>query len=226
MSAPLNEIALRDTICRAARRLYDRNLVAATDGNISARLDEDRFLCTPSGSSLATLEPEDLVIANSRAEKIAGNGKVTSEFFTHLAAYEERHDVLAVVHAHPPRAVALTLAGISLAEPLLPEVVGSVGGIPTAEYATPATQEGAAAIRNLIRECDAVLLDRHGAVTVGRSVWDALHKMEKVEHAAETVAWAHLLGAPPHLSGDQLARLHRVREAYGASGRWFDPRKR
>lgn len=221
----MTESRLREIICRAARRLYDRNLVAATDGNISARLGDDRFLCTPSGSSLATIEPGDLVIANGRAEKVAGDGKVTSEFFTHLAAYEERPDVLAVVHAHPPKAVALTLAGISLAEPLLPEVVGSVGGIPTAEYATPATDEGAAAIRSLIRQCDAVLLDRHGAVTVGATVWDALHKMEKVEHAAETVAWVHLLGAPTHLTDDQLARLQRVREAYGAGGRWYDPRK-
>jgi L-fuculose-phosphate aldolase len=220
-----SESNIRETICRVARRLYDRNLVAATDGNISARLGDDRFLCTPSGSSLASIEPDDLVTANGRAEKVAGIGKVTSEFFTHLAAYEERPDVLAVVHSHPPRAVALTLAGISLVEPLLPEVVGSLGGIPTAQYATPATQEGATAIRNLIRQCDAVLLDRHGAVTVGASVWDALHKMEKVEHAAETVAWAHLLGTPSHLTDEQFERLRRVREDYGAAGRWFDPRK-
>ncbi|MEX2016370.1 MAG: class II aldolase/adducin family protein, partial [Candidatus Hydrogenedentales bacterium] len=185
----------------------------------------DRYLCTPSGSSLATIEAADLVIADSQGHKVAGIGKVTSEFFTHLAAYEERSDVFAVVHAHPPRAVALTVAGISLAEPLLPEVVGSLGGIPTAPYATPATQEGATSIRPLIRKCDAVLLDRHGAVTVGVDVWDALHKMEKVEHAAETVVWAHLLCTPSPLNEEQLVRLKRVREAYGAAGRWYDPRK-
>lgn len=217
----MTELELRKAVCEAGRRLYARNLVAATDGNISARLGPDRYLCTPSAVSKGFMSPNDLVIADGQGKRVSGNGKVTSEFFTHLAAYEERPDVKAVVHAHPPKAIAFTLAGISLAECVLPEVVYTIGGIPTTEYATPATREGSEVIRSLIRECDAVMLARHGAVTVGVTVFDALFKMEKIEHAAETLLTAQLLGQVPTLTKKEVEKLYKVREQYGVSGKAF-----
>ena len=188
----MTEPESREAICEVGRRLYAKNLAVATDGNVSVRLGPNRYLCTPSGVSKGFMAPEDLIIADGTGAKISGDGKVTSEFFTHLAAYEERPDINAVIHAHPAKAIAFTLAGISLAECILPEVVYSIGGIPTTEYATPATREGSEVIRPLIRQCDAVMLNRHGAVTVGVNVFDALFKMEKVEHAAETLLLGEL----------------------------------
>jgi len=99
------ELELRAEICEIGRCLYAKNLVAATDGNISVRLDDGRFMCTPSGVSKGSMQPEDLVIADGQANKLEGSGRVSSEFFTHLAAYEERPEIRAVVHAHPPKAV-------------------------------------------------------------------------------------------------------------------------
>ncbi|MBI2434663.1 MAG: class II aldolase/adducin family protein [Candidatus Hydrogenedentes bacterium] len=189
----MDEAQARRDICEIGRRLYQRNLVAATDGNISIRVGPDRFLCTPSGVSKGFMQPEDLLAANGQAHKLEGSGKVTSEFYTHLAAYEERPDIVAVVHAHPPVATALTLAGLSLTAPILPEVVMAMGGIPTAPYATPGTREGANSIRELIRQCDALLLDRHGAFTVGKNIFDAYFKMEKLEHAAFVYLSARLI---------------------------------
>ncbi|MCL4695220.1 MAG: class II aldolase/adducin family protein [Candidatus Hydrogenedentes bacterium] len=217
----MTELELRKVICEAGRRLYEKNLVAATDGNISARLAPNRYLCTPSGVSKGYMHPRDLVIADGKGNKIAGEGRVTSEFFTHLAAYEERPEMSAVVHAHPPKAIGFTLAGVSLADCVLPEVVYTIGGVPTTEYATPATPEGGKVIRELIRQCDAVLMDRHGALTIGVSVIDALHKMEKIEHAAETLLTAHLLGKVRRLERDEVQKLYQVRDAYGVSGRAF-----
>lgn len=217
----MTELELRKVICEAGRRLYEKNLVAATDGNISARLGPNRYLCTPSGVSKGYMHPRDLVIADGKGNKISGEGKVTSEFFTHLAAYEERPEMSAVVHAHPPKAIGFTLAGVSLADCVLPEVVYTIGGVPTTEYATPATPEGGKVIRELIRQCDAVLMDRHGALTIGVSVIDALHKMEKIEHAAETLLTAHLLGRVRKLERDEVEKLYQVRDAYGVSGRAF-----
>ena len=219
-----HESELRVAICDAGRRLYDRNLVAATDGNVSARLDDSRILCTASGVALGELRPDDLVIANARGEKVEGQGKVSSEICTHLAAYEERPDVFAVIHAHPPNAVALTLAGLSMEEFVLPELVVAVGAVPTAEYATPGTKEGAAVIRGLIRECDALMLDRHGALTVGASIIDAYRLMEKVEHAAESILAAHLLGKVSSLDSGQLTRILQARADYGVKGKFFRPR--
>jgi len=217
----MTELEVRKAICEAGRRLYAKNLVAATDGNISARMASDRYLCTPSGVSKGFMTPNDLVIADGRGRKVAGEGKVTSEFLTHLAAYEERPDIRAVVHAHPPKAIGFTLAGVSLADCVLPEVVYTIGGIPTTQYATPATPEGGVVIRDLIRKCDALLMDRHGALTVGVSVYDALYKMEKIEHAAESMLVARLLGRVRTLEPDEVEKLYEVREAYGVSGRAF-----
>lgn len=219
-----DELKLRNDICEVGRRMYEKNFVAATDGNISVRLGPGRFLCTPSGVSKGFMTPEDILMADDQGNKIAGQGKVTTEFFTHLAAYEERADINAVCHAHPPKAVGFTLAGRSLAEHVLPEVVMSLGGIPTARYATPGTMEGNAVVRELIRQCDAILLDRHGSITVGADIYDAYHKMERIEHAAETLLVAHLLGAVRTLDTEEVAKLVEARAAYGATGKAYFPR--
>ena len=189
-----SESDLREAICDAGRRMYARNLVAATDGNLSARMGEDRYLCTRSGLPLGDMHAADILIADGSGRKVEGEGKVSSEFFTHLAAYKERPDISVVVHAHPPKAVALTLAGLSMEDYALPELVVALGAVPTADYATPGSHEGAEAIRVLIRDCDALLLDRHGALTVGDTVLDTYHKMEKIEHSAESLLAAYLLG--------------------------------
>lgn len=215
----MDEQALREAICEAGRRLYARNLIAAADGNISVRLADNRFLITPSGVSKGFLAPDDIVVANGVGEKLEGTGKVSSEFFTHLAAYEERDDIASVIHAHPPFAVALTLTGISMTRPVLPEVVATLGGAPTADYATPGTKEGAEVVRPHVRRSDAILLDRHGALCLGTSVMDALFKMERLEHAAEMIYRAHNISVPIPLDESQIARLLEARAAYGASGR-------
>jgi L-fuculose-phosphate aldolase len=215
------ELDLRKTICDIGRRMWEKNFVAATDGNISCRLGADRYLCTPSAVSKGTMDPRDLIVADGAGNKLQGEGRVTSEFKTHLAAYEERPDVQAVVHAHPPKAIGFTLAGISLADCVLPEVVYSIGGVPTTRYATPATEEGSEVIRELIRNCDALMLDRHGAVTVGVNLIDAYFKMEKIEHAADSLLTAHLLGKVRTLEPEEVQKLYRVREDYGVTGKAF-----
>lgn len=213
------DFEFRELICDLGRRLYARGLVAATDGNLSVRLEGGVFLVTPSGVCKGHMAPEDLLIADARGQRVAGTGKVTSEFFTHLAAYEERPDIAAVVHAHPPMATAATLAGIDMRVPLLPELVAAVGGIPTCPYATPGTPEGADAVRGAIREADAVLLDRHGALTVGTSLLDAYYKMEKIEHGAAVTLAALMHGTPSRLDPDQIARVVVARTEYGAKGK-------
>ncbi|MFP4380466.1 MAG: class II aldolase/adducin family protein [Candidatus Sumerlaeia bacterium] len=212
---------LKEAICEVGRRLYMKDLTVATDGNISIRLSPDRYLCTPSGVSKYDMRPGDILLADEKGNKIEGEGKVTSEFFTHLAAYEERDDISAVVHAHPPKAIALMLSGHTMEECVLPEVVYTLGGIPTTPYATPGTKEGSVVLREFIRQTDAVLLDRHGAVTVGKDVFAALRMMEKIEHAAETLVTAHLLGSVRRLKDEEIDKLLEVRVAYGFTGPTF-----
>ncbi|MDI7275068.1 MAG: class II aldolase/adducin family protein, partial [Anaerolineae bacterium] len=108
--------------------------------------------------------------------------------------YRERPDVAAVVHAHPPIATACTVAGVSLMQPVLPEVLVTLGGVPTTRYARPTSAEGALVIQEFIREHDALLLDHHGSLTVGRTAFEAYLKLEKVENAALVVLAARQLG--------------------------------
>lgn len=220
-ATPMNEAALREEICAVGQRMYEQHLIAASDGNVSVRLGHDRYLVTPSGVSKGFMTPESLVIANGRGEKVAGDAKVTSEFFTHLAAYEERPDIHAVVHAHPITATALPLMGISLEAPILPEVVVGLGGIPTAAYATPGTKEGADVLRPHIARCDAILLYRHGAVTAGANLLDAYHKLEKLEHAAQVLHLLYQHGTPTHLEDAQIRKLIACRTPYGATGKFL-----
>lgn len=210
----MTETELKDMICEVGRRMYQKDMVAATDGNISARLGPDRFVCTPSGVSKGFLRPEELIVADGQGNKIAGSGRVTTEFFTHLAAYEERPDIQAVVHGHPPMATALMIAGYGMAEPVIPELVMALGTIPTAAYATPGSREGSGVIRDLIRQHDAVLIDRHGAVTVGATPLDAYFKLEKVEHSALIYWAAHALGNVRVLDDTQVTRLRQSGSNY------------
>ncbi|HEY80715.1 MAG TPA: class II aldolase/adducin family protein [Anaerolineae bacterium] len=180
----------REEIVRVCRLMWEKDYVAASDGNVSVRLGPDHFLVTPSGFSKGHLKPDQLLVIDWDA-KVVGplyganrDLRPSSEIILHLEAYRRRPDIRSVVHAHPPMAVALSIAGVSLAQCILPEVVMTLGLIPTTRYATPASPEGAEVIAGLIEHYDALILKRHGSVTVGESAWKAYLKLEKLEHTA------------------------------------------
>jgi L-fuculose-phosphate aldolase len=197
--------------------LHRKNYLAATDGNVSVRLG-DQILLTPSGVNKGMMEEDQVITVDLEGRLLAGTGRPTSELRMHLLVYELRPDAGAVVHAHLPYATACTLAGISLLEPILPEVVITLKGIPTAAYATPGTEEVPKAIRDLIQEFDAILLSRHGAMTLGQDVMDAYNKMEKLEHTARVVLAARLQGPVSPLSASEVEKLRLLREKYQAGG--------
>jgi L-fuculose-phosphate aldolase len=209
----------RKDIVEIGRRMWEKGFVVATDGNISVKMADDRILTTPSGVSKGHMRPEEMVVLNSSGVKISGEKNPSSEFRLHLAVYAERPDVFAVIHAHPPVATAFTIAGISLAQCVIPEVVFTLGSIPTTEYATPTTDEGPKVIRKLIHDHDALILDRHGTVTVGPDIFDAYKKLEKVEHAAEVTLAARQLGKVKTLPPEEVQKLLSVRQKLGLPGR-------
>jgi L-fuculose-phosphate aldolase len=208
---------LKREIVQVCRLLHRKNYLAATDGNVSVRLG-DRVLVTPSGVHKGLMEADQIITVDLAGRVLLGEGRPTSEIRMHLLAYELRPDVGAVVHAHLPYATACTLAGIDLLEPILPEVVITLGGIPTAPYATPGSAAVPEAIREFIREYDAILLSRHGAMTMGRDVTDAYNKMEKLEHTARVVLAARLQGPVSPLPAAEVEKLRRLGEKYRAGG--------
>lgn len=197
----MTERALREEFVRIGQLMHARGYVTATDGNLSARLDPERFLVTPSGLSKGFMTPDQMLVIGWDARPVAGSRfgaarglQPSSEILLHLEAYRQRPDIRAVVHAHPPIAIALSIAGIAIAPCLLPEVIVTLGTIPTTEYATPASPEGATVIRDVIANHDAVMLQRHGSVTVGSTIFEAYLKLEKLEHAADVTFKLLLLG--------------------------------
>ncbi len=216
-----DESALRREMIEVGRRLAARGLVAASDGNLSCRAGAKRLLITARGAYLGELEEDQIVAVDPAGRPLHVGTEPSSEIALHLEVYQVRPEVGAAVHAHPPNATAFSYAGVSLAEPVIPEVVATLGGIPTAQYATPSSEEGPTAIRDLIRTCDALVLERHGALTVGGTLREAYYRMEKVEHAAQVLLIARQLGGARRLSADELSRLERMCRRLGL--RWRGP---
>jgi L-fuculose-phosphate aldolase len=220
----LSEHEMRQEMIRVGRLMWERGYVAATDGNLSARLGGDRLLVTASGLSKGFLSNDDLVVIRLDGEPVSsyrGRGlRASSEISMHLEVYHQRPDVSAVVHAHPPLATAFSIAGVSLARCVIPEVIVTMGGIFTAEYATPGTTEVPASIRQAIRDYDALIMAHHGSLTVGRTLWEAYMRLEKVEHTAEITLAAQQLGRVNTLAPRDVDKLvEKRRELLQREGR-------
>jgi len=209
---------LRRDIVLVSRWMYDRQLVVAKDGNVSCRSGDGSFLMTPSGCCKGTVAEDDLVRVDMEGRVLSGSRKPTSEIVMHIAAYRARPDVSAIVHAHPITAVALSVAGITMAQCVVPETVIVFGQIPTAPYATATTPAMATALEGIVETADAIVLDRHGSLTLGRDVFDAFYKLEMLEHAAKITHAARLVGEVRSLPPDEVQRLLEVRQKLGITG--------
>ena len=223
------ERLLRDEIVRVGKLLYDRNLIVGTDGNISARLDAKRVLCTPSGLCKGLMTADQLIVVDLDGNRVglpnAANRhlKPTSEMRMHLEAYRRRPEVMGIVHAHPPSVIAASIAGLDMARCLIPEVIVTLGVIPTTQYATPSSEENVHAIRELIAGHDAIILQRHGTLVVGNSPTDAYLKTETVDQMARVTLMLAVLGKGNALPADQVGKLMEQRQALGL-GRVDDQR--
>ncbi|KPL03870.1 MAG: hypothetical protein AMJ90_02875 [candidate division Zixibacteria bacterium SM23_73_2] len=193
------------------KRIYDKGFVAANDGNVSLKLG-NKILVTPTGKSKGFLESEDLVLVDLKGKKLKGKLNPTSELMMHTFIYEKREDAGAVVHAHPPYSTALAAAKIPLPEFLLPEVILSLGKIPLAPYATPSTREVCKSIEGFIQDHDAIIMENHGVVTVGKDLDDAFFKLERTEHYSRIYFLAKNLGGIKELTKKEIERILKTKE--------------
>jgi len=217
------EAALRTEIIKVGQLLYQKEFIVSNDGNISARLDKNHFLCTPSGLCKGMMRQEELLIIDINGNRIDSpnalnkNLRPTSEMAMHLEVYKNRPAIQAVVHAHPPTAVALSIANISLAECMLPEVIVTLGLIKTTPYSTPSSEENATAIRDAIKNHDAIMLQRHGSLAVGNTPMQAFHRTETIEQIARITFMSRLMGGGEALPAHQVEKLLTQRDNLGLS---------
>lgn len=209
----LSEADAGAELIAAGRRLYDRRVLASYEGNLSV-LVEGGILTTPTGVHKGRLTTNDLVVTD-RGGKPLGKGQPSSELKMHLAIYEERSDIGAIVHAHPPIATGYAVAGLPLPVAALAETVSLLGCVPMAPYGTPSTDELADSVRQPIRQFDVVLLANHGAVTIGADLREAEERMYQLEHFAHIALVSHQLGGPQSFSTSQVERLSQLRQDAG-----------
>jgi L-fuculose-phosphate aldolase len=204
--------ALRLALCAAGRRLLEADLIGAAEGNLSARLPGGTFLVTPTGLSKAALQPDQLLEVDAEGRVLSGQGRPSTELAMHLAAYAARPDAAAAVHAHPITAVAFTIAGLPWPGDLVPEAAVTLGPVAVAPFAVPGTGEVPASLAPFWRRHDVLLLTRHGALCLGRSVEEALGRMETLERVARLALLARALGGCEPLPP---AAVEAVRRAAG-----------
>jgi L-fuculose-phosphate aldolase len=205
------ETRLRRGIIAAGVALTELRLIAAGEGNISVRAGTERVLITPSGARKGKLSVDEIVTVDLTGRVVGPSSRTpSSELGLHLCVYQNRPDLAACVHAHPPYAVACSVAGLSLNRPVLPEIIAAVGGIGTAGYATPSTPEMAESIMPLIGDHDAIVLKNHGVLTGGPDLDTALARMELVEHLAQVVFLASQLGHLDYLTDEQIGNIRRI----------------
>lgn len=203
----LDERQYRAEIVQFGKLLHQKGYVAATDGNLTVRLENNTVLTTPTGMSKGMMDPDDLVLVDMDGRKISGRRSPSTEIAMHLLIYRLRPDVRGIVHAHPTTATGYAAAGIPLNKALVSEVVLSLGSIPLARYGTPGTPELTDALEPLIPDHDAILMANHGVVTYGDTLLRAYMKTETVEHFAKIALVTHLLGQQRPLSDEAVEKL-------------------
>jgi len=206
------EPTVKKEMVAIGRRLWERGLVAANDGNISARLGENEFLITPTGVSKGFMKTEQILRVDPKGRVIAGDGRPSTEILMHLEVYRQRPDINAAVHAHPPFAVTMAVAGEALDQKILTESVVLTGEIPLTPFATPSTPEVAENLRPYLADHDLFLLEFHGALTLGKSLEEAYLNMERLEYCARITWNLKTAGIFREMNEEQLAKLYALRD--------------
>ncbi len=217
----VSEYEIKKQICDIGKRIYNRNMVAANDGNISVKISDNEFLCTPTGVSKGFMTPDYICKVDKEGNVIqANNGfKPSSEIKMHMRVYKERPDVNSVVHAHPMYATTFAICGIPLTQPIMPEAVIALGCVPIAKYGRPSTMEIPDAVSPYLQHFDAVLLENHGALTYSDSLLSAYLKMESVEFYAQLLYQSKMMGGPKEFTPEQVEDLYEIRRQFGMKGK-------
>ena len=210
-----DEQELKRQLCEYGRRAYDKGLVAANDGNLSVRLDENQVLCTPTLQCKGFLKPEDICTVDLDGKHVAGKKRPTSEIRLHLEVYRRRSDVYSVIHTHPPHVTAFAVCGKPIPSGILAEPEIFLGEVPTAEYATPGSDEFAKTIVPFVEETNTIVLANHGMVSYEGDLERAFWLTEILEAYCRTLILAKSIGEPKRLSESEQVELKRLRREFG-----------
>lgn len=212
----MSDFKITSQIIEICQRLNAKHMLAAADGNISYRISDDRILITPTGVNKAMMSPREMAVITLDNKVLEGNP--SGERLMHLEVYRNAPKAKCVVHAHPPTAIAWTVAQPAMTElpsECLSEVILSVGRIPIIPYARPGTQAMGDLLKPHLPDCRVMILARHGALSWGEDLNEAYNGMERVEHSARILKEAVSLGGLSALPPDEIAALRALRGKLG-----------
>lgn len=186
----------KQDICEIGRRMYARELVAANDGNISIKVDENKLLITPTMMSKGYMVEDDIILIDYEGHVLMGSKKPSSEYLLHTTVYKNRQDINAIVHAHPVTVSAFAICSRPVDMRYMPEAIMSLGVFPVAEYARPGTRQLAQSIMPYINDHNGCILANHGAVSWAKDIYSAYYIMEQLEFYSKTSLIAEHMGNP------------------------------
>lgn len=207
MNTQNESLKVRQELVSYSQMITKKGWVAGPGGNISARWKDIMYL-SPSGFAFDDVTPDDFVgIDISNGTIVEGLHRPSSEVLMHLFCYREREDIHAVVHTHPPFALGLISAGVTL-KPMFADFVVYLGReIPTLPYITVTTEKLAAAVKEKVKSHNAVLMINHGALTAGTNLKEAYYRADVLEEAARIQWIAMTSGTPRFLSDEECEEL-------------------
>ena len=208
----LNEILkMKSEIIKYGKKLGDKNMSPATSGNISVRYGEN-ILITASGTCLSDLAEEDIVLIDKNSNVPEGDKKPSSEKNLHIAVYNLRPDINAIIHCHAPYTSAFAVSHIPLSKPIISENVFYFGEIPVAPYALPGSDKLVENTAKFFVKHDAVLLANHGIVIGAKDIKNAYYLMETAETFAQIYLNSMLLGGAKELSQKEIEEIYDLKQ--------------
>jgi L-fuculose-phosphate aldolase len=213
---------IEEELVRTSARLHELGWVANHDGNVTHRLEDGRYLATPTALSKGDVARDALIVVDDEGKVVSGSRKPFSELELHLLVYRYRPDVRAVIHSHAPAATALAVAGVAVEPRLLAEPVVSLGAVvPLVPYARPKSPASTTSLLPFVNEVDAVTLESHGVLSWGPDLETAYLRHELVEHVAKIQLEAMKLGRLRTIPEADVAALleARTKAGLGPAGR-------
>ncbi len=208
MSEFMDEKAAKEAVCEIGRKMFQKQFVAANDGNITIRTGANTAVATPTGVNKGDLTPDMLLTVDLDGNILAGTTKPTSELYMHLGIYKIDPTLQSTCHAHSIFLSAYAVAGLSLDMAISPETSAICGTIPVAPYATPGTRELAKSVEPYVKDYSIVLLSNHGPISWGRDPMQAWFVLEAAEaFAKECTLIKYIIKDARLLSHDQLDTL-------------------
>ena len=197
---------MNSQIPSCCKKLYEKNLIAGCDGNVSEKKENQIFI-TPANINKSKLQEEDLCLIDLYGNPL--KGQASTEKHMHLSIYKYQKKAQAIVHAHPPFAIALSLAKPNWKKlpPALPEIIIALGEVPFVPYVCPGTKELGEALKHFIQKSKALILSHHGAVVWGESLEEAFLIMEQLEHSCKILCASEAIGKTTLLPKKEIEKL-------------------